>query len=135
MKKTFASLSLVAAMGVLPLAFLGCATDSDRDDSHKRTAGEFIDDKVLVQKVKSALDDSEVYKFPDVKVNTYQRTVQLSGFVETAEQKAKAAEIARSVRGVQDVENSILLKSERERVRTTDRDTNTLNRTTAPVDR
>ena len=131
MKRTFASLSLIAVIGVLPLVFVGCATD--QDDSHKRTTGEFIDDKVLVQKVKGALDDSEVYKFPDVKVNTYQRTVQLSGFVETPEQKAKAAEIARGIRGVQKVENNILLKSDRERVRTTD--TNTLNRTTTPSDR
>lgn len=122
--------SLVAAAAV---GFVGCATDNSDSDTHKRTAGRYLDDKVLVQKVKSALDDSEVYKFPDVKVNTYEGTVQLTGFVDTAEQKQKAEEIARNVRGVFNVQNQIALKTEMERVRgTSDRDTNRVNNATPP---
>ena len=131
------SLLGIAVLGAaLPLTFVGCATNEVDRDSHKRTAGEFIDDKVLVQKVKSALDDSAVYKFPDVKVNTYQGTVQLSGFVETQEQKQKAQEIARTVRGVYNVQNNITLKGETERVRGTTEDrvttTNRTDTTTRP---
>jgi hyperosmotically inducible periplasmic protein len=37
-------------------------------------------------------------------------TVQLSGFVNTADQKTKAGEIARQVQGVQDVVNNITVK-------------------------
>ena len=122
--------SLVAAAVV---GFIGCASDNTDNDSHKRTAGRYLDDKVLVQKVKSALDDSEVYKFPDVKVNTYEGTVQLTGFVDTAEQKQKAEEIARNVRGVSNVQNQIALKSDAERVRgTADRDTNRVNNAAPP---
>jgi len=107
------SIGVVAAIG-----FVGCASDDHADrDSHKRTTGRYIDDKVLVQKVKAALGDSDVYKFPDVKVNTYNGTVQLTGFVDTTEQKAKAEEIARNVRDVASVQNQIALKGETERVR------------------
>jgi hyperosmotically inducible periplasmic protein len=122
--------SLVAAAAV---GFVGCATDTTDNDTHKRTAGRYLDDKVLVQKVKSALNDSEVYKFPDVKVNTYEGTVQLTGFVDSMEQKSKAEEIARNVRGVYNVQNQITLKSDAERVRgTADRNTNRVNDATSP---
>lgn len=122
--------SLVAAAVV---GFVGCATDNADSDSHKRTAGQYLDDKVLVQKVKSALNDSEVYKFPDVKVNVYEGTVQLTGFVDSTEQKTKAEDIARNVRGVANVQNQIALKSDTERVRgISDRDTNRVNTATPP---
>jgi osmotically-inducible protein OsmY len=116
---------MVAVMGVFgTVAFVGCTTSNDQD-SHKRTAGQYIDDKVLVQKVHSALGDSEIYKFPDVKVNTYNGTVQLSGFVESQEQKRKAEEIAKTVKGVYNVQNNIQMKGDTERVRgTVDRGTN-----------
>jgi hypothetical protein len=111
------SLAVVAAVG-----FVGCATESaDRDSAYKRTTGQYIDDKMLVQRVKAALDDSPVYKFPDVKVNTYNGTVQLTGFVETNEQKLKAEEITRTVRDVLNVQNQITLKGETQRVRDIDR--------------
>jgi hypothetical protein len=86
------------------LTVVGCA--STRYD---RTAGEYFDDKMLVSRVKSALDDQPVYKYPDVKVNTYRGVVQLSGFVATAQQKEAASEIARRVRGVAQIENDILI--------------------------
>jgi hyperosmotically inducible protein len=125
------SLGVVTAIG-----FVGCASSDADQDSHRRTTGQYIDDKVLVQKVKSALGDSPVYKFPDVKVNTYNGVVQLTGFVESEEQKRRAEEIARNVRDVASVQNQITLKSDTERVRDTDADRNTIpsnsttNRTT-----
>lgn len=118
MKRKLILFSLAAVTAV---SFVGCATDRADRDSHKRTTGRYIDDKMLIGKVKGALNDSEVYKFPDVKVNTYNGTVQLTGFVDTAEQKQKAEEIARNVQGVNAVQNQITMKSDTERVRGTDR--------------
>ena len=131
MNRKLATLVLTAATA---LAFVGCQTTSDDRDTHKRTAGQYVDDKVLIQRVKGALGDNEVYKFPDVKVNTYKGTVQLSGFVASDEQKRRAEEIARNVPGVYNIQNNITLKSDAERVRgttttTTDRDT-TIDRNT-----
>ena len=105
---------------VLAAGFVGCATDDADRDSHKRSAGRYLDDKMLIGKVKGALDDNAVYKFPDVKVNTYNGTVQLTGFVDTMEQKRKAEEITRNVPGVAAIQNEIALKSDTERVRSTD---------------
>src|SRR5690349_2568464 len=124
MKKSLGTIIMVAAAGLLaPLSFVGCQTSSsDRDAHNKRTAGQYIDDKVLIQRVQSGLRNSDVYKFPDVKVQTYRGTVQLTGFVESQEQKRKAEEIARGVNGVYNVQNDIMMKGDTERVRgTTDR--------------
>jgi len=121
------SLAVVTAVG-----FVGCASDNADRDSHKRTTGRYIDDKMITMKVKSALGDSDVYKFPHVDATTFNGTVQLTGFVDTPEQKQKAEEIARNVRDVLGVQNQISLKGDTERVRgTTDRDYN-YNRNTVP---
>ena len=61
-------------------------------------------------KVQDALEESPVYKFDEVRVMTYGGVVQLSGFVNTQDQKAKAAELARRVEGVHEVINNISLK-------------------------
>jgi osmotically-inducible protein OsmY len=127
MKEKFILFSLVAVTAV---GFVGCASDNNNDSSNKRTAGQYIDDKVLVQRVKSTLNDNDVYKFPDVKVETYQGTVQLTGFVDSQEQKQKAEEIVRNVRGVSSVKNDIMMKGDAQRVRGTDGSvTNTTPRT------
>lgn len=118
MKQKFILFSLVV---VSTVGFIGCKSDNNaNDDAHKRTTGQYIDDKVLVQRVKGSLNDNSVYKFPDVKVETYQGTVQLTGFVDSQEQKQKAEEIVRNVRGVASVKNDIMLKGDAARVRGVD---------------
>jgi hyperosmotically inducible protein len=68
------------------------------------------DDKSLTDRVHSALSDNPDYKFADVKVDVLHGTVQLSGFVDTSDQKSRAADIAKQVPGVQDIENNITIK-------------------------
>lgn len=76
----------------------------------ERTVGQKWDDKDLGSRVKNALDENAAYKFPEVKVNVYEGEVQLSGFVQTREQKNKAEEIAKAtVSGVR-VDNKITVK-------------------------
>lgn len=96
----------LAVMLSSSLFITGCTTEQRSG----RTAGQYIDDKTLNSRVRSALDDSAEYKFPDVKVETMRGTVQLSGFVATAAQKARAGDIARNVRGVQNVDNKVSVK-------------------------
>jgi hyperosmotically inducible protein len=78
--------------------------------SNDTTTGEYIDDKSLTARVKDALNDNPGYKFEEVNVTALKGTVQLSGFVNTADQKAKAGDMAKQVQGVQDVENNIAVK-------------------------
>jgi len=68
------------------------------------------DDKSLADRVRSALKDNPDYKFADVKVAVLRGTVQLSGFVDTSNQKSRAADIAKQASGVQNVENNITVK-------------------------
>lgn len=83
----------------------GCAATAT-----KESTGEYVDDATITTKVKAAFVKDEVVKAFDVKVETFKGTVQLSGFVDTAEQKYRAAEVARRVNGVQDVKNNITVK-------------------------
>jgi osmotically-inducible protein OsmY len=60
--------------------------------------------------VRSALSDNPAYKFSEVNVSSFRGTVQLSGFVNTAEQKEQAKQIAQKVPGVKELVNNITLK-------------------------
>lgn len=96
-------MSTPIALGLVILA-MGCA------GRHERSTGEIVDDHATSGRVQTALSSDAAYKFPDVKVTTYQGMVQLSGFVENDHQKDRAAEIAKNTKGVKDVKNDIVLK-------------------------
>jgi osmotically-inducible protein OsmY len=104
MKRVLQGMTL--AMMVSSALITGCTTEQRGG----RSAGEYIDDKTLNTRVRGALDDSAEYKFPDVKVESFRGTVQLSGFVATAAQKSRAGDIAKNVRGVTNVDNKITIK-------------------------
>jgi len=114
--KTTESMRGMIAAGLLA-AVLG-VTGCDRNATYnrgnqtaaERTAGEAADDKTLTSRVKDALDADTVQKYPEVKVAAFKGTVQLSGFVNEGAQKSRAAEVAKSVAGVKDVENNITVK-------------------------
>jgi hyperosmotically inducible protein len=102
-KKIFKTLAGAAA-AIAILSITGCMSTPDR------SAGRVLDDKMIASKVKSALNNTPVYKFDDVKVATYKGVVQLSGFVDTDEQKRKAEDVAKRVDWVRDVVNNISIK-------------------------
>jgi hyperosmotically inducible periplasmic protein len=89
-------------------ALSGCSMLNHR--SGDRTMGRVIDDKTITSAVKHDLNHEPVYKFGDVDVRTFDGVVQLSGFVDTDEQKNRAGEIARQEEGVNQVVNNISLK-------------------------
>jgi hyperosmotically inducible protein len=96
---------LLVTATVLALGSAGCT-----GDRYQRSTGEYIDDKTIGSKVKAALfGDKEVSGFA-VNVDTYRGVVQLSGFVDTAEQKNRAGEVARAVQGVREVRNNLVVK-------------------------
>jgi osmotically-inducible protein OsmY len=74
-------------------------------------AGRVIDDSVITGKVKTALIGDPVTKAHQITVETFHGTVQLSGFVDTAEARTRAVALARDVEGVKDVKNSLELRS------------------------
>ncbi|MDD2737085.1 MAG: BON domain-containing protein [Desulfuromonadaceae bacterium] len=86
-------------------ALTGCAATP----KHEST-GEYVDDSVITTKVKAAIFDESSLKTLQINVKTYQGTVQLSGFVDSAQSVAKAGEVARSVTAVKTVKNDLLVK-------------------------
>ena len=70
----------------------GCAATPTSDST-----GQYVDDTAITTKVKSALLGDDAVKSFEIKVETVKKVVQLSGFVDSAEEKATAAEIARGI--------------------------------------
>src|SRR5712691_2169250 len=83
----------------------GCA-----GDRYTRSTGENIDDTATSGRVKDALAKDGVYRYPDVKITTFKGTAQLSGFVDTRDQRKRAGEVARTVPGIREVVNNITIK-------------------------
>ncbi len=93
---------------LLPLligAFVGCASTPTQEGT-----GEYFDDSVITAKVKAALFHEPSLKSFEIKVDTFKGRVQLSGFVNTQADIDKAGEIARGVKGVVEVKNTLQLK-------------------------
>lgn len=77
-----------------------------------RSTAEAVDDNVLTAKVKSALAADPSTKAYQIDVNVNQGRVQLGGYVDSSESKSNATRVARSVEGVRDVSNDLVVKSE-----------------------
>jgi hyperosmotically inducible protein len=105
--KTLKLTAVVACCGALAIAggLTGCA-----GDRYTQSTGERIDDKGDSTRVRSALSEDTQYKYEDVKVQTFKGVVQLSGFVNSRDQKNRAGDLAKKVQGIKEVENNITVK-------------------------
>lgn len=83
----------------------GCAMKQQQE-----SVGQYVDGGVITTQVKSKILAAKELRNTSIAVKTYQNQVQLSGIVHTQKQKAYAEMLARSVDGVQSVDNSILVK-------------------------
>ena len=79
------------------------------------SAGEYVDDSVITTKVKSLLASDDFLKLFQISVKTCQGTAQLSGFVNSQKAIDKADEIVKSVKGVTDIKNNLIVKQEKEK--------------------
>jgi osmotically-inducible protein OsmY len=94
---------------VLALALTACA--SDRPETG-RTTGEFTQDAALTAKVKSAIATNVGARTAAaINIETFQGTVQLTGFVGSQEQAQRAETAAKKVQGVRSVKNDVRVKS------------------------
>jgi len=101
---------LIVSLGAAPLllGLTGCTTGS----RYEQSTGEQIDDHGISSRVRSALAGDPQFKFDGVSVETFKGTVQLSGFVNTKEQKNRAGDLARTVTLVKEVVNNITVKEQ-----------------------
>jgi len=95
------SILVAAAM----LFTIGCASTTTQEST-----GEYIDDATLTTKVKAAIFNEPSLKVAQINVETFKAVVQLSGFVSSSADIAKAGSVARAVGGVASVKNDIRLR-------------------------
>ncbi len=105
MTKLASSMIAVAGLALSGGTFLGCASTR----THEST-GEYIDNSVITSKVKAAIMEDPTLKTLQISVKTYKDTVQLSGFVDSAQSKQRAGEVSAGVPGVTDVKNDLIVK-------------------------
>lgn len=94
------------AAALAAVLVVACAATPTRE-----SMGEYFDDSLITSRVKTALvADQQVHSL-GISVETFKGTVQLSGFADSTDEKAKAAEVANQVAGVKSVKNDLLVKS------------------------
>jgi hyperosmotically inducible protein len=94
-----------AFLAVTLVSVVGCASTSGKEGT-----GEYVDDAVITTKVKAAIFNEPTLKSAEINVETFKGVVQLSGFVNSQADINKAAELARSVKGVTSVKNDMRVK-------------------------
>jgi len=95
---------LVAALAIaVPLASCSSTRTSE-------STGEYVDSAAITSKVKAALLGDSGLKSFAIEVDTFKDIVQLSGFVNSEQVKARAGEIAGGVSGVRSVRNDLIVK-------------------------
>jgi hyperosmotically inducible periplasmic protein len=95
--------SLLALTLITSLA--SCAMITGRE-----TVGEYVDDTTITTKVKAAMFDDPAVRGMEISVETMQNVVQLSGFVDSAQTRDRAGELARNVSGVREVRNDLVVR-------------------------
>ena len=75
-----------------------------------QTAGQYIDDTTITTSVKAKLTAEKAANFTRINVDTNNQVVTLNGVVESADQKAKAEQLAREVGGVKSVKNNLQIQ-------------------------
>lgn len=96
------------ANGILALTFLtiiGCASSQQHEGT-----GQYVDDSLITSKVKYAVMHDNTLTSSEINVETFKGVVQLSGFVSSEAQIAKAVEITTAIKGVKSVKNDMHLK-------------------------
>jgi osmotically-inducible protein OsmY len=90
---------------ILIATLAACASTRTREST-----GEYIDDSVITAKVKSLLAEDDFLKSFQISVETFQGTVQLSGFVNSQQAVDKAGQIVMGVKGVKSLKNNLIVK-------------------------
>lgn len=107
MKKQLMVGALAAALG-LTLVTSGCSVMRGQEST-----SEYVDDASITANVKARLVDSKAVDAGAVSVETLKGEVSLSGFAKSPAEKARAGQIAGSVKGVRAVHNNLVIRPAR----------------------
>lgn len=104
-----AALSIAAPSG--STAPSTSTTTTTTSTTTERTAGQVVDDSMITAKIKSELIKDSATKAYQIDVNNRKGVVQLNGFVDNAQARMRAGEIAKNVTGVMEVQNNLEVRS------------------------
>lgn len=117
MRKHYSKLVTLSLL-IAPMTFAGCVAAAAGvgaeagyvASQEDRSAGETIDDQVIVASVKSKLlADSRVSGL-DINVDSFKGDVSLKGFVSSRSEAEQAVALAHSVAGVKSVTSKLVLE-------------------------
>lgn len=94
-----------SALTGITIVTTGCAVSRGQE-----TVGAYVDDASITTQVKAKFVGDSGVDATAIKVDTLNGTVQLSGFAKSNAEKARAVSIARGVKGVVGVHDSILVR-------------------------
>lgn len=93
------------------IQFAGDTFAGDTEASRPASKVERVaSDSAITTKAKSEILATEGLKSLQISVETHNRVVQLSGFVDNADMKRLAEEVVSRVEGVRSVKNSLIVK-------------------------
>ncbi len=99
-------ISLALATGASIALLAGCSVAREQE-----SVGQYIDGSAVTATVKSKLASDPATSAVSISVKTIAAgVVQLSGFVKSQHEKERAGELARSVRGVSQVRNDLVVR-------------------------
>ncbi|HPK30946.1 MAG: BON domain-containing protein [Ottowia sp.] len=96
---------IIAAMTGLTLVATGCSVFRGQ-----QSAGSYVDDAAITTAVKAKFVEDKTVDAGAINVQTLNGEVSLAGFAKSAEEKAKAEQLARGVNGVRSVRNSLVIR-------------------------
>ena len=97
--------AIVAGMTSLVLVATGCSVIRGQEST-----SQYVDDATITTQVKGKLIDSKAVDAGAVNVQTLKGEVSLSGFAKSNDERSRAGQIARDVKGVRAVHNNLVVR-------------------------
>jgi osmotically-inducible protein OsmY len=104
MRKLKLIVIFLVSLSLIPI-IVGCAGGKTYEST-----GEHLDDSIITTKVKASILGDSKLKLLQISVETFKGVVQLSGFVNSNEAATRAVDLTRRVKGVKQVNNSLIVK-------------------------
>ena len=104
------SVSCLLVAGVFLVGLGGCATDRTATERNQ-TVTEKAEDGWITTKIKSEFAVDKLVSATNIKVNTDNGVVHLSGVAKNRDEANRAVQIARNVKGVKSVRNEMQIEA------------------------
>lgn len=105
MKKMTRAIAFATLVGATIVGATGCSVARNQ-----QSVGSYVDDAGVTASVKAKFAEDKTVAATAISVETLKGTVQLSGFAKSQAEKDRAEAIARNVKGVSSVRNSIVVR-------------------------